>query len=445
MTRRPKGIGPVPFDSSLREAVRDRLTVHPDDCAAFAIAGRVPTVVASPKTFGQAADALRACTLEGARVVIRGGGTKSNAPPPPAALDVVLDIAGIARSSEIRADDLTAVAAGSVRIADLQAALAAKERFFPCDVPFADDATVGGALAAGRNGALATRFGGLRDNVLGMRVALSDGSRAFAGSHVVKSVAGFDAHKLFIGSRGTLGLIGEAVLKLAPAPPEERLLAARFADVESACAAALDVAAAPLFPYAVTLHCAHSGERIAALTALTRPGEWLALFRFGGLRRAVAHAIEDVRRICAQRGCSSADVVDRGGLTRAWKDVVELAGGRAYPAARWRAYRIACLPTAVPAVIRAATVAWPALEISAHPTLGVVFAHVPAELSTDAADLWRTVRDSAGSSICTSAPPDCSDDVSPPPTYAPYALFRRLKASFDEARTLDPGRMPGGI
>jgi glycolate oxidase FAD binding subunit len=445
LTRRPKGIGPVPFDSSLREAVKDRLTVHPDDCAAFAIAGRVPTVVASPKTFEQTADALQACALEGAQVVIRGQGTKSAQPPAPAALDVVVDVSSVAKSIDVRADDLTAVAAGSVLISDLRAALAAKERFFPCDVPFADDATVGGALAAGANGALAARFGGLRDNVLGMRVALSDGSRAFAGSHVVKSVAGFDSHKLFIGSRGTLGFIGEAVLKLAPMPPDERLLAVRFNDARSACAAALDVAAAPIFPYAVTLHCSRSAERIAALTALTRTDEWLAVYRFGGLRRAVARAIEAVRKICADRGCTAVDVLDRGGMERAWKDIAELAGGRMYPAVEWCAYRIACLPTDVPSVLAAAATSWPMLEISAHPTLGVVFGHSPAHAAVEAPALWRAVSDAAGSAICTSAPPGRTEIAMPPRSYAPYALFRRLKTSFDPSGTLDAGRMLGAI
>jgi glycolate oxidase FAD binding subunit len=445
LTRRPKGIGPVPFDSSLREAVKDRLTVHPDDCAAFAIAGCVPTVVASPKTFDQAADAIRACALEGARIVIRGRGTKSAMPPPPAALDVVVDVSSVSKSIDVRADDLTAVASGSVRISDLRDALAAKERFFPCDVPFADDATVGGALAAGANGALAARFGGLRDNVLGMRVALSDGLRAFAGSHVVKSVAGFDSHKLFIGSRGTLGFIGEAVLKLAPIPPDERLLVVRFADARSACAAALDVAAAPVFPYAVTLHSARSAERIAALTALTRADEWIAAFRFGGLRRAVARAVDAVRKICVERACTAMDVLDRGGMERAWKDIAELAGGRMYPADDWRAYRIAALPTGVPSVLAAAAAAWPELELSAHPTVGVIFAHVPAKIAVDAPALWLAVNDAAGSAICTSAPHGRTDFAMPPRGYAPRALFRRLKTAFDASSTLDPGRMLGAI
>lgn len=451
MSPKPKGIGPVPFDSSLREAVADRLTVHPDDCAAYAIAGCVPTVVASPKSFDQAAAALRAAAAERARIAIRGRGTKSAMPPRPRALDVVLDVSGCGKTIDIQTDDLTARVSAGTRIADLEAALAAQERFFPCDVPFAAGASVGGAIAAGRNGSLAQRFGALRDNVLGLRIALADGSVAFAGSHVVKSVAGYDSHKLFIGSRGTLGLIGEAIVKLAPVPPDERALIARFRNPNDATAAALDVAAAPVFPFAATLHDPQTAERISALAGATRAGEWLAIYRCGGLRRALSKQLDDIARICERNGALATETIDRSGVRRAWTDVVELAGGAAYPPSQWISYRISCLPSGVPAVIDAALHAWPGLEISAHPALGALFLHLPVvalshdESALDHARVWTAVDAAAGHAVCTSAPDDVRDDALPPRAYAPYRLLRRLKDAFDPEGVLDPGRMPGGI
>jgi glycolate oxidase FAD binding subunit len=451
LSPKPKGIGPVPFDSSLREAVADRLTVHPDDCAAYAIAGCVPTVVASPKSFAQAAAALRAAAAERARIAIRGRGTKSAAPPRPRALDVVLDVSGCGKMIDIQSEDLTARVSSGARVADVEAALAAQERFFPCDVPFAVGASLGGAISAGRNGALAQRFGAIRDNVLGMRVALADGSVAFAGSHVVKSVAGYDSHKLFVGSRGTLGLIGEAILKLAPLPPDERALLVRFRNATDAIGAALDVAAAPVFPYATTLHDPKSSERVSALAGATRAGEWVAIFRCGGLRRALAKQLDDVGRIGKQRGALATETIDRSGVRRAWTDVVELAGGAAYPAAQWISYRVSCLPSGVPAVIDAAQHAWPGVEITVHPALGALFLHLPVtSLSLDGhvldhAHVWAAVGGAAGHAVCTSAPVDAGDEVLPPRAYAPYKLQRRLKDAFDPDGVLDPGRMPGGI
>lgn len=452
MTPKPKGIGPVPFDSSLREAVADRLTVHPDDCAAFAVSGCVPTVVASPKSFAQASAALRAAASERARIAIRGRGTKSDAPPRPRALDVVLDVSGCGKTIDVQAEDLTARVSAGARIADLDAALAACERFFPCDVPFAAGASVGGAIAAGRNGALSQRFGGLRDNVLGLRIALADGTSAFAGSRVVKSVAGYDSHKLFIGSRGTLGLIGEAILKLAPAPPVEHALIARFRDPAAAVDAALDVACAPIAPYAMTLHDPQTAARIAALAGATREGEWLAVFRCGGLRRAIAKQLDDIARTCKQRGCLATETVDRSGVRRAWSDIAELGGGAAYPAAHWIAYRVSCLPSRLPIVIEAARSAWPGVEVTAHPALGALFLHLPMSAASSDGDriidrdrVWAAVESAAGHAICTSAPAGAEADVVPPRSYAPYRLLRRLKDAFDPDGVLDPGRMPGGI
>src|SRR4029450_11527701 len=62
------------------------------------------------------------------------------------------------------------------------------------------------------------RYGGPRDLVVGMRVALSDGTLARAGGKVIKNVAGYDLAKLFAGSFGTLGAIVEVCVRLHPLP-----------------------------------------------------------------------------------------------------------------------------------------------------------------------------------------------------------------------------------
>ena len=58
-----------------------------------------------------------------------------------------------------------------------------------------------------------------RDLVVGMRVALSDGTLAKSGGKVIKNVAGYDLAKLFAGSFGTLGAIVEVSVRLHPLPP----------------------------------------------------------------------------------------------------------------------------------------------------------------------------------------------------------------------------------
>ncbi|MBI1979744.1 MAG: FAD-binding protein [Elusimicrobia bacterium] len=56
----------------------------------------------------------------------------------------------------------------------------------------------------------------LRDQILGMRVALANGEIVQFGAKVMKNVAGYDAAKLLLGSRGSLGVILSVILKTYP-------------------------------------------------------------------------------------------------------------------------------------------------------------------------------------------------------------------------------------
>jgi glycolate oxidase FAD binding subunit len=63
---------------------------------------------------------------------------------------------------------------------------------------------------------LQSQCGSWRDWVLGMKVVLANGEVVDVGSKVVKNVAGFDLHKLMIGSFATLGVIAEVTLRTFP-------------------------------------------------------------------------------------------------------------------------------------------------------------------------------------------------------------------------------------
>lgn len=119
--------------------------------------------------------------------------------------------------------------------------------------------TLGGAIAAGLSGCDRERFGPLRHHLLGLRVALSDGSIVKSGGRLVKNVTGFDLHRLHCGARGTLGVILEASLRLFPEPEAEAGIAARFADLRTALQAASDLRALRLCILALLLE-ANSDE-----------------------------------------------------------------------------------------------------------------------------------------------------------------------------------------
>ncbi|MHB1709792.1 MAG: FAD-binding oxidoreductase [Acidimicrobiales bacterium] len=78
--------------------------------------------------------------------------------------------------------------------------------------------TIGGALAVGENGVAVLGRGRIRDVVLQVRYVSAEGRVVTGGGPTVKNVSGFDLPRLLVGSLGTIGLIGEVLLRTNPVP-----------------------------------------------------------------------------------------------------------------------------------------------------------------------------------------------------------------------------------
>jgi glycolate oxidase FAD binding subunit len=120
--------------------------------------------------------------------------------------------------------DLTVTVEAGCTIAKLQEALAKHGQRLALDTLWPEHATVGGVLSTNDSGALRLRFGSLRDLVLGVTLALADGTLASSGGKVVKNVAGYDLPKLATGALGTLGVITRAVFRVHPLAKETSTL-----------------------------------------------------------------------------------------------------------------------------------------------------------------------------------------------------------------------------
>jgi FAD/FMN-containing dehydrogenase len=82
--------------------------------------------------------------------------------------------------------------------------------------------TVGGALAVGRSGLRRLGYGPVRDVLLQARYVNADGEVVKAGGPTVKNVSGFDLCRLLVGSHGTLGFLGEVILRTRPLAAHEQ-------------------------------------------------------------------------------------------------------------------------------------------------------------------------------------------------------------------------------
>jgi glycolate oxidase len=105
-----------------------------------------------------------------------------------------------------------------IALDDLNAELKKVGFFFPPDPSSAPWCTVGGAIAENSGGMKCFRYGTVKDWVLALRVVLSDGSIVKLGEALPKNRVGYDLVHLICGSEGTLAVIVEAWLKIAPLP-----------------------------------------------------------------------------------------------------------------------------------------------------------------------------------------------------------------------------------
>lgn len=118
-------------------------------------------------------------------------------------------------------DDQVAVAWASASVSEVQELLKPSGLCLP--LPSSGNSwvdgrpgTIGGLFACNLPHGYSARFGSPRDWLLGGAFILADGKVAKAGSTAVKNVAGYDVHRLFCGSRGTLMTMALAFIKLAP-------------------------------------------------------------------------------------------------------------------------------------------------------------------------------------------------------------------------------------
>jgi glycolate oxidase FAD binding subunit len=109
-----------------------------------------------------------------------------------------------------------------VTVRRFQETLAQHGQRIAIDPLFPEHATIGGLLSTNDSGTLRLRFGALRDLIIGVTIALPDGTIASSGGKVVKNVAGYDLPKLVTGAMGTLGVITRAIFRLYPLPRTRR-------------------------------------------------------------------------------------------------------------------------------------------------------------------------------------------------------------------------------
>lgn len=190
-----------------------------------------------PGTAEEVAAVLRACRDAGVYVTVQGGRTSLVAGTVPEHHDVLLSTE---RLTAIDAVDIVErrvrVGAGAT-LAAVQRAAGAAGLLFGVDLAARDSATVGGMASTNAGGLRTVRYGNMGEQVIGLDVALPDGSVLRRHSEVRSDNTGYDLTALFVGAEGTLGVITGLDLRLHPIPAHRVTAVAGFDDLDALIAA----------------------------------------------------------------------------------------------------------------------------------------------------------------------------------------------------------------
>lgn len=186
-----------------------------------------------PGTAEQVAEVLRICRDVGAHVTVQGGRTSLVAGTVPEHDDVLLSTERLRAIGAVDTVERRIQVGAGATLAAVQSAATAAGLVFGVDLAARDTATVGGMASTNAGGLRTVRYGNMGEQVLGLEVALPDGSLLRRHSLVRRDNTGYDLPALFVGAEGTLGVITTLDLRLHPVPSYRVTAICGFADLEA--------------------------------------------------------------------------------------------------------------------------------------------------------------------------------------------------------------------
>lgn len=214
-------------------------------------AAHEPDAVALPASAESVAAILRFAQRHRIPVTARGTGHGYVGGCVPSQGGIALSLERMNQIKEISPADFVAVVEPGVTTQRLQDEAEKLGRFYPPDPASRADCSLGGNIATNAGGPRCLKYGVTRDYVLGLQVALIDGTLVRLGGRTHKNKAGFELHRLFVGSEGLLGVVTEATLKLLPLPPYRAALSIGFRSMKAAAQGIRTIFHAGFLPCAV--------------------------------------------------------------------------------------------------------------------------------------------------------------------------------------------------
>ncbi len=305
----------------------DACLVRPEEllvyeCDGLTLHRAQPTAVVLPRTRDEVCRSVRACREFGVPFVPRGAGTGLSGGAVAQRGGVVIECSRMDRIVEIDPVDRYAVVEPGVVNAELSKAVAPHGLFYAPDPSSQLVCTIGGNVAENSGGPHTLKYGTTTNHVLGLELVLPDGEVVQLGSRS-GFANGYDLVGAVVGSEGTLGIVTQVTVRLAPIPERVETLLAIFPDVVSACRAVGLVIEAGLVPAALEII---DQRTIAAVEAsvyaagLPRDAGAVLLVEVDGPACALPAQVQRIRELAATSGASRVELArDAAERQRFWR------------------------------------------------------------------------------------------------------------------------------
>ncbi len=216
-------------------------------------ASTLPQAVVFPRKAEDVATLLRFANKRKIPITARGAGRGYVGGCVPKKGGIVVSFAKMNRILEINPVDGVGVVQPGVITGEFQSAARRHGLLYPPDPASLKECSLGGNVATNAGGPRCLKYGVTRHYVLGLQVALADGTLVRVGGRTIKNKSGFDLVGIFVGSEGLLGIVTEITLRLIPAPPARATLSASFKNASIAAAAVQHIFAEGFLPSAMEL------------------------------------------------------------------------------------------------------------------------------------------------------------------------------------------------
>ena len=297
-------------------------------------------------------------------------------------------------------------------------------------------ATIGGVFATNASGPRRLAAGAARDHLMGIRGVNGRGEIFKNGGRVMKNVTGYDLCKGLAGSWGTLAAFSEVTFKVMPKPPASTTLVLLGLSDEIA----IEVLCAVMgTPYEITA-AIHIQQQLAVTldhTGLRGQGKSITAFRLEAPQSSIIYRRDKLT--AALKIYGQLHDLEQKSSEAFWDEMTRLS---VFDASDHPLWRLSTAPAKGPAVVAAIGRYMPVSAIYDW-SGGLVWIDVPVTSDAGAADVRRVIASYGGHAtlIRASAATRAATDVFQTLEPGVQRLSQKLKATFDPANVLKPGRM----